>query len=173
MTTRIELSIAGTPHARPRPRARAMFSKRQGRHIAVTYQPTRLTIGKNGKPTADSLAWVRSQEWYEKVRLALFPQRPSEPWSGPVRCTVDVYFERPQRLCKKSSPKGVIRHTGSPDRDNLDKAILDALTEAGLWADDGQVCDGPVRKWYAEAGCGPGVHIVAEQIPESEEELVF
>jgi Holliday junction resolvase RusA-like endonuclease len=163
MSQRIELTIAGTPRARPRPRHGARIVR--GRAVSVTYQPTKI-VYKNGKPTPESLAWHRAQEWYQAVKAALLPQQPATPWSGPIRCTIDVYFERPERLMKKKSPVGAIRHTGKPDRDNLDKSILDALTEAGLWNDDSQVCDGPVRKWYAAKGCGPGVVIVAEQIEE-------
>lgn len=160
----ITLTIAGTPRGRPRPRHGARIIG--GKAVSMTYHPTKIRIGKNGKPTPDSLAWVRANEWYEAVRVALLPQRPAQPWEGPVRVTIDVYFERPQRLLKKKSPAGAVRHTAKPDRDNVDKSILDALTEAGLWHDDSQVCDGPVRKWYAAKGCGPGVIIVAEQIQE-------
>lgn len=163
--SRIELVIAGTPRARPRARHGARIIA--GKAVSFSYQPKKLTINKRtGKPTPDSLAWVRAQAWYDAVRCALLPQRPAVPWTGPVRCTIDVYFERPQRLMKKSSPQGPVRHTAKPDRDNTDKSILDALTEAGLWEDDAQVCDGPVRKWYVAKGCGPGVIVVAERIVE-------
>lgn len=161
----IELTIAGTPRARPRARHTARIIR--GKAVSMSYQPKKLTINrKTGKPTPDSLAWVRAQAWYDAVHAALWKHgRPAQPWTGPVRCTIDVYFERPQRLLKKSSPAEAMRHTAKPDRDNLDKSILDALTEAGLWEDDAQVCDGPVRKWYVAKGCGPGVVIRAERIP--------
>lgn len=171
MSDRIELTIAGTPRARPRARHGAAIVN--GKAKSFTYQPKKLTINrKTGKPTPDSLAWVRANEWYEAVRVALWPVRPHEPWTGPVRMTIDVYFERPQRLLKKSSYEGPIRHDGKPDRDNLEKSITDPLKVAGLYLDDGQVCDGPVRKWYAARGCGPGVTIVAERIPAHEGALL-
>lgn len=163
---RIELTIAGTPRARPRPRHGAMIGK-NGKAFSVTYQPTKIRY-KDGKPTPDSLAWVRAQEWYETVRFALQAFRPEQPWIGPVSMTIDVFFERPERLCKKKSPEQPIRHTAKPDRDNLEKSITDALKEAGLYEDDSQICAGEVRKWYAAKGHGPGVIIVAERIPEFE-----
>jgi len=168
----IDLVIAGTPRARPRPRHAARIIR--GKAVSMTYQPTKIRINrKTGKPDPYSVAWARAQEWYEAVRAALWKHgRPAEPWTGPVCCTIDVYFERPQRLNKKSSPEEAIRHTASPDRDNLDKSILDALTEAGLWEDDAQVCAGEVRKWYVAKGCGPGVVIRAERIPEHEGALL-
>jgi Holliday junction resolvase RusA-like endonuclease len=50
-------------------------------------------------------------------------------------------------------------HTGKPDRDNVEKGILDALTALGMWEDDGQVCQGSVDKIYGER---PGAVIVIQ-----------
>lgn len=171
-STTISFTVAGTPRARPRPRHGVRFSKKRGAHVSVTYQPTKLVISrKTGKPTPDSLAWVRANEWYAAVHLGVQRYLPPEPWEGPVKVDIQVYFERTQELNKKKYPDGPIRHTGKPDRDNVDKSILDALTEAGLWLDDGQVCAGGIEKWYAAKGCGPGVVITCERISKSEEEL--
>lgn len=138
-----------------------------GKAISFTYQPTKIRIDKKtGRPTAESLAWSRAQAWYESVRVALWPLRPPAPWTGPVSMTIDVFFERPERLLKKKSPEGPMRHTAKPDRDNLEKSVTDALKEAGLYEDDSQICAGEVRKWYAAKGCGAGVVIVAERIGE-------
>ena len=165
---RVELVLAGTPRARPRPRhgARIMGKGSAAKAVSFSYQPTKIRY-KNGKPTAESLAWARAQEWYAAVAAALIPHKPVQPWDGPVRMTIDVFFARPQRLMKKKSPEGPMRHTAKPDRDNLEKSITDALTEAGLYLDDSQICAGEVRKWYVAKGCAPGVIIVAERIPET------
>jgi Holliday junction resolvase RusA-like endonuclease len=163
MSERIELIIDGTPRARPRDRHGARIVK--GRAVSFNYRPTKIRIGKNGKPTPESLAWSRAQEWYKRVADAIGPHKPASPWTGPVRMDVDVFFERPQRLLKKKSPEEPIWHTSKPDRDNLEKSITDALKEAGLYADDCLVCAGEVRKFWAAKGCGPGVIIVASRIP--------
>ena len=40
------------------------------------------------------------------------------------------------------------KHTGKPDVDNAAKAVLDALTDAGVWKDDAQVWHLDVmRRW--------------------------
>lgn len=132
----------------------------------MTYTPTKIRIDKRtGKPTPESLQWSRAQAWYDAVRGALVPVKPADaPWRGPINVTIDVYFERTQELLKPKYPDGPIRHICKPDRDNTDKSILDALTEAGLWLDDAQVCDGPVRKWWAARGAGPGVIIAVQRI---------
>lgn len=167
MPDRIEFSVAGTPRARPRERHGAMINRKTGKAMSFTYRPTKIRINKKtGKPTPESLAWSRAEAWYNDVRWAVREFLPDKPWTGPVRCTIEIYFERPQYMLKKKWPDGPIWHTATPDRDNSDKSVLDALTKAGLWEDDAQVCDGWVRKFYAARGCGPGVIIVAERIGE-------
>jgi Holliday junction resolvase RusA-like endonuclease len=159
VSERVELYVEGVPHGRPRPRGRAVRTK-GGKWVAQFYQPKNPSRrgGKGDK------AWARANAWFKAVRRACFQRMPATPWDGPVSLTIDAYFERPKRLCRRSDPEGPLRHTAKPDRDNVDKAILDALKEAGLFGDDSQVCDGPVRKWYAAKGCRPGVIIVAARI---------
>jgi Holliday junction resolvase RusA-like endonuclease len=53
-------------------------------------------------------------------------------------------------------------HTTKPDTDNLAKAALDALTTAGLWHDDAQVCMLTIDKRFAE--CCPGLIITVSEI---------
>lgn len=171
----IEFSVNGKPHGRPRPRHRGIMVN--GKPTAVAYHPKKLTINrKTGKPTPDSLAWVRANEWYAAVQQAVLPllAEAGAPWAGPVRVHIEVFTERPQSRPKYQGGASVppevwksgvaFRCCTKPDRDNADKAILDAITEAGLWYDDKQVCAGPVEKWVAGAGFGPGVKIRAERI---------
>jgi Holliday junction resolvase RusA-like endonuclease len=152
--TRLEFSVRGTPKGQPRTKARAMKT-RGGKWIAQVYNPK----GSDG--------------WKSGVTLAARQAGlPPVPWEGPVSVTIDAYFERPQRLCRAKDPDGPIRCTAKPDRDNIEKAVLDALTAVGLWKDDAQVCDGPVRKWYVAKGCVPGVRIVAELLePEPAQQM--
>lgn len=165
----VDLVIAGTPVARPRARVRAIVSKRSGKPMAVAYHPTKVTISrKTGKPTPDSVAWVKSQAWYEAVRFAALPFIPTQPWQGPVRVDSEVYFERPKYMQAKKWSDGPIPHTAKPDRDNLDKSILDSLTAAGLYADDAQVCQGGCSKYYVARGHSPGVLIRAKLLSSNE-----
>lgn len=67
----------------------------------------------------------------------------------PVYAAIDLVFKRPKRLLRKKDPEGLLWKETIPDRDNLDKAILDAL-KGVLWHDDGQAVDGSVRTFYVE-----------------------
>jgi Holliday junction resolvase RusA-like endonuclease len=98
-----------------------------------------------------------SNEWKACVIHALRPivQQSGAFQAGvPLRCDVTFYLPRPKGhfgsgknadQLKASAPT---RPTGKPDRDNLDKAVCDAITAAGVWADDSQVTDGRIRKRY-------------------------
>ncbi len=155
--TRIEFSVAGVPAGRPRPRARAVKTK-GGKWIATIYQP------KRGKSKHGD--WGNAEHWYAAVKAAALNQLPPEPWVGPVQLDVDAYFPRPGRLLKKSSPAGRIPHEGKPDRDNIDKSVMDALKAVGLLKDDSQVCAGRITKWYVAQGCQPGVRIRAIKLSD-------
>jgi Holliday junction resolvase RusA-like endonuclease len=69
----------------------------------------------------------------------------------PVGIMVDVYLP-----WQKATPKKVAAadgaHVQKPDADNLLKPIMDALSEAGLWADDNQVDRIFLQKWRCPIG---------------------
>lgn len=161
MSNSITLEVAGTPHGRPRPNARAVKGK-NGKYFAQVYQPKGARRGSKSEK-----AWLKANAWFAAVKAASFGKMPAKPWEGPIRLEIDVFFERPGWLTKKSSPPDAVLHTAKPDRDNLDKAIMDALVQAGLFLDDSQVCAGAVNKFYAAKGCGPGVRIEAVQLEDT------
>ena len=145
----LELAIGCTPKAQPRIKARVVQS-RGGKAFAHIYTPSTANAFK------DEIL----------LRTRAHPDFPPEPWTGPVRLDVEVFFERPQYMHHKKFPDGHIPHTAKPDRDNIDKAVMDALTASGLFKDDAQVCAGEITKWYVDRECQPGVRIKAQQIKE-------
>ena len=56
------------------------------------------------------------------------------PIEGPVAIDIEFYLPRP-----KAAPKRITYPGKKPDLDKLVRAILDALTNAGVWKDDSQV----------------------------------
>ena len=76
---------------------------------------------------------------------------------GALRMAVDAYFTRkhfPKRVGAERQPK-----PSRPDCDNVGKACADALNGVA-YADDAQVVELVIRKWYAAEGEGPRVEIV-------------
>ena len=99
------------------------------------------------------------------VRAAWGPSRPPLPRDTAWCVDVDFVFERPKSVKRK-------HHTVKPDRDNLDKLVMDGITRAlvnglgGPWWDDCQVIDGPPRKRYAGPGEEPHVRIVLSVVTD-------
>lgn len=123
--------VRGLPKASPRPRSR-------GRGFGV-YVPG------------------DADDWKGCVVHYASKHRPPEPLRNPL--WVELWFlnKRPKALMRKKDPDGPILCPKKPDRDNLDKAVLDALGSDGWWGDDCQVCMGPPITLYGpksgETGC--------------------
>lgn len=109
-----------------------------------------------------------SDGWKAIVVFAARSMRPPAPIEGPVAVDIELFFPRPKSLCRRKDPDGPVRHTSKPDRDNCEKAILDALKQDGWFRDDSQVCDGVVRKHYHAKGARPGAQITVRQLADQE-----
>ena len=133
--TLLEFWVAGVPKAQPRVKAFV-----RGRHASV-YTPD----------TAD--AWKA-----EVRRSALAKCSTPEPLTGPLSVKLTFFMPRPK------SRKGDVWHTIKPDGDNLTKAVLDALTDAGIWGDDAQVARQLVLKLYATGTNDAGCAVVIERL---------
>lgn len=137
---RVELFVTGLPVAQPRPRATSFGGK------ARMYNPG------------------TSNEWKACVIHEIKEHAGTFPAGTPVRCYLWFFLPRPRShfgsgknaaTLKESAP---MRPTGKPDLDNLDKAVCDAITAAGVWHDDSQVVSASVHKLYAKKS--PGCHII-------------
>jgi Holliday junction resolvase RusA-like endonuclease len=135
----LTIFVPGLPVAQPRPRAVAIKGK------ARMYSPG------------------TSNEWKACVIHALravMKDGGAFPAGVPLRCDLTFYLPRPKghfgsgKNADKLKASAPTRPTGKPDRDNLDKAVCDAITASGVWADDSQVTDGRIRKRYAGLGYG-------------------
>ena len=75
-------------------------------------------------------------------------------FAGPVRLDAIFAFPVPDSCTKKERDARLNQewHTQKPDRDNLAKALMDALNHTGVWNDDSQVCCGNVEKRWSENG---------------------
>jgi crossover junction endodeoxyribonuclease RusA len=104
-------------------------------------------VGKSGNViVTDSNAGVRP--WREAVlhaAIRYIQETGHQMILEPVSLEVTFFMPRP-----KSKPKTIdVLPATMPDLDKLMRAIGDSLTDAGIWKDDGQVCDSWARKRYA------------------------
>ncbi|MCG3776922.1 MAG: hypothetical protein JW395_3794 [Nitrospira sp.] len=134
----LNLWVPGLPVAQPRPRAVSF-----GGHARM-YNP------------GTSNAWKAVVMHEVRQFAGKFPA------GVPLRCDLTFMVPRPKGHFGSGKNGGILkasaptRPTGKPDRDNLEKAVLDAITAAGVWADDSQVTAGDVRKRYTPQGKASG-----------------
>lgn len=122
----------------PRPRARAIRVRGSNKHIASMYSP------------------APYKEWQKEAVAQLVEEREAQALVtllGPVSVGIVVTVPQP-KTTKLPHPK--------PDVDNYAKAVLDAMTDARIWANDSQVAFLVIKKeWGDEASIAidvmPGV----------------
>ncbi len=138
----MKVIVPAVPVAQPRAKASSF-----GGHTRM-YTPNKTSTGKD-HPIAAFKATVR-MAYRQACSLA--------PHAGPVAVSIVFVLPRPSRLSRKKDPPGRLPHVIKPDRDNLDKAVLDAL-KGHLFIDDCQVYCGTLSKWYAAKDEQPHVEI--------------
>ena len=93
--------------------------------------------------------------WRKAITLAASEQIEKEAWAkdtNPIAIEVTFYLERPATISVAKRPWPI----KPPDLDKLLRGVLDGLTDAGVWEDDGQVVKITAWKCYAdtrEPGC--------------------
>lgn len=91
--------------------------------------------------------------WRDVVALEMMAAKATRyppltlPLTGPVRVDLRFMFARPKRDKRKETSL----HDRRPDRDNLDKVILDCLEKCRWVESDAQVV-GSIYKWWLPAG---------------------
>jgi Holliday junction resolvase RusA-like endonuclease len=128
------LFVRGVPKAQPRPRMTTSG------HV---YNPDTATA------------------WKELIQ-ASFMQVRKQAITLPVHLKVSFFLPRPKRMADEEAHRS-IPHVHKPDVDNLLKAVMDSMTEAGVWKDDALVFATEAAKWYAQ-GDKTGAQIIVETI---------
>lgn len=130
-------SVQGEPKAQPRPKA-----ARRGSFVHI-YTP------------------ATAKNWKGLVASAAKPFLSDEPLDQPLRLDCIFKMPRPKAHYLKSGlrPTAPKWHVGKPDTDNLTKAVMDCLTDAGMWRDDSIICVSSCVKVYANSPEEVGVTI--------------
>ena len=144
----IEIKVATIPVAQPRQRHRV--ANIGGRVVSQNYTPASNPV---------NAFKARLQDAAEKAMANRLPL------GGALRIDIVAVFPRPKGLIWKRRPMPRIRHTKKPDRDNLDKACLDALRGI-VFHDDCQACEGGVQKWIASGAELPHVIVRVAEIED-------
>lgn len=76
-----------------------------------------------------------------------------QPLTGAISIKMDFYMPIPKswsKAKKQAAECGELRPTGTPDIDNLVKAILDGMNNGIAYTDDSLIVELIVREWYGE-----------------------
>lgn len=91
------------------------------------------------KPWRAEVTRIARASWLDRAQL-----------DGAIDVHAIFVFERPKSV-KRLAP------SVKPDVDKLARALLDGVTDSGIWKDDSQVTRLEVEKVY---GAAPGAHVV-------------
>lgn len=91
-----------------------------------------------------------AKDWKTIVRHSCSQHWDKVPFAGPVEVNISVFFQRPKAHFNKAGLKATAPryHTTKPDAENCSKAILDALSNLGIWRDDSQAASVWTLKFY-------------------------
>jgi Holliday junction resolvase RusA-like endonuclease len=154
----IEFEVPGVPRPQPRPRTRVVRPRSGGRAFAQIYNPDTNKEWKQSLLLSSRIA-RRQQPLPLCDRLVPQDQR---PWDQAVRVDIEAFFDPPAWMAKwleRTPLESTLPMLEKPDRDNLDKVVLDVLTQEGWWLDDSHVYVGRIEKWYTRPDYAPGVKI--------------
>jgi len=181
----INFFVRGVPMPQPRTRARVVYV--HGKPTPSIYDELRQYEPRiDGKPRVRK-PWD-AERWRERIierTRAEVAMAGLKVITGPIRVDEDFYFPRPDYMLTAKYPAGRIMYDlDRNDRDNLDKLVLDAITQAGwreingvmvktplVWHGDGQVCQGEPQRWWVARGAAPGMRIVIEALTDQPVEL--
>ena len=117
------------------------------------------------KPQHSSTA---PEHWKSQIALAAKAVLPSTPIEGPVNLEIQFVMPRPKCHYRKG---GIIKganiesyHTQKPNINNLEKPVMDCLTQLGFWKDDCQVACKHTEKTWSDASSPAGAWIHLEAI---------
>lgn len=123
----------------------------------------------NGRGGVRAVNAAALDAWRKAVAVVAVREMPGAvaPADTAVDLTCVFRLPRPKSHYGTGRNAGVLRASapafptrqGTKDADKLARAVGDALTMAGVWADDAQVCDlRAAKRW--EADRGPGVDVL-------------
>ena len=153
---KLTLLIPGDPVCQPRAKAVTIAGKTR------LYTPTSRkrpdgTRVSNGVAEFKALVAITAANNYDGPLL-----------SEPLRVDCCWVFPRIKAQIWKRKPMVRIPYTGTRDRDNLDKIILDSL-QGVVWNNDTYVQCGWLEKWHAAGDEQPHTLVVIETITEEKE----
>lgn len=154
----IEIVVPGRPIAQPRPRFFAQLAAAQKLWVATKRARTPQELRNALKPLVKAAVFRQEdhaiQDYRKAIRSAAYQVFLGQPWECAVYLEILFLMPRPKHKIWKTKPMPRYPHTSVPDKDNMEKAVKDAL-KGIVFRDDSQVADGRVSKWVCAGGETP------------------
>lgn len=100
------------------------------------------------------------KEWKTSIKYAMRMACDSRRLDMPLCVDTLFLIPRPKSEILKTRPNPPYWYAGQPDKDNYEKAVLDALEDAKLYVRDSRVATGVAHKIRCGDGCWePGVQV--------------
>lgn len=94
-----------------------------------------------------------SSEDKKTVRDYFFPHKPPKPYEGLLRVEIYAFFQTPKSWSKKKQDYAEGKYRGkTPDSDNLEKLIFDALNNY-IYKDDALIVVNKTERMYSMKPC--------------------
>lgn len=91
------------------------------------------------------------KQWRQTITQIATPHAGTYRAHEPLGIIAHFHLPRPKTV-RRDTP------TTKPDLDKLTRALLDGITDAGVWVDDGQVISVTATKRYGEPGVSVSIY---------------
>lgn len=112
-------------------------------HVTGTPRPKQSVRWVDGRAISVAATRKLLKLWTATLKAEARRSALDRQLDGAIRVDIDFYFGTPKAE-RWGQP-----HTHKPDKDNLEKAVLDAL-KGIVFTDDSRVASGSTAKWWAE-----------------------
>jgi Holliday junction resolvase RusA-like endonuclease len=110
----------------------------------------RVLKNKQGKMFVGKMANSKATKWKQEFMYKANAHKPAKPYDCPLEVTIDFHYAYLKRFTN-AQKKGTFPKTTRPDLDNLEKMVLDSLTECGFMVDDSLVVKKHSSKMFADS----------------------
>jgi|SRR6185295_1838161 len=148
MKPTLSFYVSGDPKGQPRPRA---FARKFGDKWSARVYDAKTADGWKGLIAAECRKHLPSG---------------FTPYEGPVSLHLKLFISRPKAHFTKKGIRAEAPNwcAKKPDADNYAKAVMDCLTQLGVWRDDAQICELHVSKWFSIGFIGGGADITINEL---------
>lgn len=128
--------------------------------LEVQIRPKPKQRARHGSRHGRSFSWTPKDTMLFELQLRLVALKSSLPYwvNGPVGIACYFVLPRSNQLAEDESRPGYLWCVEQPDRDNLEKSVLDALNQVVV-RDDEQFCFGAQWKMHGPIGSEPSLMI--------------